>query len=817
MFLHITKLNIYYLHLLDLVCCDFCSKSYHAKCHIPCLQLDDQVSDEKWKCYKCSKEHSTNPQQQRHNRLKVTDKFQSRAKTSLANLSDGWEAVTYKSKATEELHFLSPIYSVHFKSYKGAKLFDNVLLKSTDQPTAIKTFIKKYGNIKGMILNYSYTMSLATGAGKRTSTSLTTKAGHQIQTQGGKKKSKPSPGYRRGCKRTSSSESVALSKKQKLDQQKNNDLICFDLSSHNSHRASHKSLASKGWRFKREKSSRFRLSPIRKLQFYTQEAASAFEKDRQKCEGDEYMAAKLFYKKMIKRKPGTPFGKLLKGGLGSLFSESTAPKENAKPKHHAFDHQSECNSSANLLLTKKKTTDNNIQSKFEARRADLSNGWVAMPYKYSNKEEMHYQSPHYKICFRSHKGALLFDGILQNSTDESSAIQTFMNEHHNFRTMIFNFGRYEKKRRMIKLKSNSNFQSCDGSRIKSSSVDPTKKGKQKLHSFDRRKYLASKGWSFKPYKTSILSISPKRNLPFFFLKTAEQFEEDRQECDGNEYKAAELFIKRMQKQRTTIGNVLLGGLGILLGDRNTSSNQTSHLSTMAGKPDCKLKAKPQRKRKLCSTSTDSQPQKCQKIDSSLVDKNSASRFSKRIYERRQVKSKSDSSDMPNSSLTNKGSKDKARHIEDGYWEVEKVLKVRLLSGEMKCLVRWKGYTSDDDSWLPAENLDEKSFKEACELLSIVGYKQILTELLSGLIDALKKNDDDEKIFHTLNDVIDLPDYSEVDLMFSNCIKFNNEGPDQSNLYRTEAKRQRRKFGDLFKDALHQLQKRMDVAMKVDRS
>lgn len=52
-------------------------------------------------------------------------------------------------------------------------------------------------------------------------------------------------------------------------------------------------------------------------------------------------------------------------------------------------------------------------------------------------------------------------------------------------------------------------------------------------------------------------------------------------------------------------------------------------------------------------------------------------------------------------------------------------------------------------------------KEACELLSIVGYKQILTELLCGLVDALKKNDDDEKIFHTLNDVIDLPDYSEV--------------------------------------------------------
>ena len=54
---------------------------------------------------------------------------------------------------------------------------------------------------------------------------------------------------------------------------------------------------------------------------------------------------------------------------------------------------------------------------------------------------------------------------------------------------------------------------------------------------------------------------------------------------------------------------------------------------------------------------------------------------------------------------------------------------------------------------------------------------------------------------------------QVDLMFSNCIKFNNEGPEETNPYRTTAKRQRRKFGDLYKDALRQLQKRMDLSMK----
>ena len=54
--------------------------------------------------------------------------------------------------------------------------------------------------------------------------------------------------------------------------------------------------------------------------------------------------------------------------------------------------------------------------------------------------------------------------------------------------------------------------------------------------------------------------------------------------------------------------------------------------------------------------------------------------------------------------------EKGHHIEDGYWEIEDVLKMRFISGKMKCLVRWKGYTSDDDSWLPAEDLSNTACK-----------------------------------------------------------------------------------------------------------
>ena len=51
-------------------------------------------------------------------------------------------------------------------------------------------------------------------------------------------------------------------------------------------------------------------------------------------------------------------------------------------------------------------------------------------------------------------------------------------------------------------------------------------------------------------------------------------------------------------------------------------------------------------------------------------------------------------------------------------------------------------------------------EEAYKLLSSFGYEQILTQLLNGLVAALKKNDE-EKIFHSLKGVIDLPDYSDV--------------------------------------------------------
>ena len=51
------------------------------------------------------------------------------------------------------------------------------------------------------------------------------------------------------------------------------------------------------------------------------------------------------------------------------------------------------------------------------------------------------------------------------------------------------------------------------------------------------------------------------------------------------------------------------------------------------------------------------------------------------------------------------------HLEEDFWEIDKILKVRFLNGKMKwCLVRWKGFTSDDDSWEPANGLCDTACK-----------------------------------------------------------------------------------------------------------
>lgn len=43
-------------------------------------------------------------------------------------------------------------------------------------------------------------------------------------------------------------------------------------------------------------------------------------------------------------------------------------------------------------------------------------------------------------------------------------------------------------------------------------------------------------------------------------------------------------------------------------------------------------------------------------------------------------------------------------VEEDYWEVEEILDQCFCNGRTQFLVRWKGCSSNDDTWEPAEHL-----------------------------------------------------------------------------------------------------------------
>ena len=59
----------------------------------------------------------------------------------------------------------------------------------------------------------------------------------------------------------------------------------------------------------------------------------------------------------------------------------------------------------------------------------------------------------------------------------------------------------------------------------------------------------------------------------------------------------------------------------------------------------------------------------------------------------------------------------AAHNDAAQYEVEEIMRVRVLEGQVQCHVSWLGFSSDEDSWEPARSLHQYVPKLVLESLA----------------------------------------------------------------------------------------------------
>eukprot|EP00804_Cyclotella_cryptica_P029472 CCRYP_011281-RE/>CCRYP_011281-RE protein AED:0.21 eAED:0.21 QI:965/1/1/1/0.88/0.84/19/194/1883 len=188
-------------------------------------------------------------------------------------------------------------------------------------------------------------------------------------------------------------------------------------------------------------------------------------------------------------------------------------------------------------------------------------------------------------------------------------------------------------------------------------------------------------------------------------------------------------------------------------------------------------------------------------------------------------------------------------VDEDYWEVHKIMAQRFCNRRMEYLVRWKGCSSKDDTWEPAENLCDSAIEEAAMLPNLLTkdprYRESLQKVLRQAI-ALMKEIDQEKVFHdpvtddmapeysriinkpiclsTMEEKVMRFEYKTIDeftadsmQMFSNCIKYNNEGQ-EGWLYQKEAERQRRLYRkEVYHKATEELERHLEGLTESQRN
>ncbi len=132
-------------------------------------------------------------------------------------------------------------------------------------------------------------------------------------------------------------------------------------------------------------------------------------------------------------------------------------------------------------------------------------------------------------------------------------------------------------------------------RITSSPPPPQKKSKTDCCTASRDIQLKSNNWIPKRSNNKQHWLSPQRRLEFVSTRAAIDFQDARQSCKGNEFKAGHIFIERMANQNRNVSKLVIGGRSIL---NKSSVNCTScHTAATSPRPSpCNLSSN----EKVCS-------------------------------------------------------------------------------------------------------------------------------------------------------------------------------------------------------------------------
>ena len=238
------------------------------------------------------------------------------------------------------------------------------------------------------------------------------------------------------------------------DDSRDMDIEDASLFRHNAHWERHKYLLSKGWTIEHGSYSQgkvlLKVSPERKLQFISTGAAEEFEKIRQECRGDEYEASPIFESRMIQQ--GHKLSKLLVNGRSALSCNNSRQKPvfgHCKKKMATRSKRDGCCESLMLktqLSPRQRKALNLIPVQQRSRAikclAKLSPGWMPVNYQCSTKQELHFETPQKHIKFKSFTGALSFDSLLKQSSNESIAFDAFVEKEgrKKVRSLVYSFG-----------------------------------------------------------------------------------------------------------------------------------------------------------------------------------------------------------------------------------------------------------------------------------------------------------------------------------------------------------------------------------------